>query len=382
LEVQVIRFKVLLGCGLTAAVLLAAACGGEDRPDVDVIEDGGNGSGSGSVSASGAPSGPSTGAAGYTPVSNVDIYFDQALDLRDLRGVMQPATQGQPVDWAAARAIYEQGKNAKRGDGTPRPLKTLATDANVLALFPNAEMVYGNASFLDTHVTDALNGTGAAQGQSDNARRQMVDKGVQAILYGKALQELAAAKTRVEQGNLDNNTGAPHALDEAWGLIAGRPDESGNLAYGLLATATGREDNFNLKGKLRDPLVTSFNEALKAAQAGNATAFNAEYDKIRGRLNTIFYLGALRYAKQLEGDSGAADRMVHAAEGGSFYLAIRSQVAAASAGAAQTVQSAYTRSPNESFPASATAQVYAALNEAPVLQALAIPADLVIRSAP
>jgi hypothetical protein len=205
---------------------------------------------------------------------------------------------------------------------------------------------------------------------------------VQAILYGKALQELAAAKTRVEQGNLDNNSGAPHALDEAWGLIAGRPDESGNLAYGLLATATGREENFNLKGKLREPLVASFNEALKAAQAGNAAAFNAEYDKIRGRLNTIFYLGALRYTKQLEGDSGAADRMVHAAEGGSFYLAIRSQVAAASTGAAQTVQSAYTRNPNESFPASATAQVYAALNEAPVLQALAIPADLVVRSAP
>jgi Low iron-inducible periplasmic protein len=380
----VIRFKALLSPSLVAAVLLAAACGGEDRPNVDVIDDGGNGTGSssGSVSASGAPSGPSAGAAGYTPVSNVDIYFDQTLDLRDLRAVMQPATQGQPVDWAVASSIYEQGKNAKRSDGSLRSLKTLATDANVLALFPNTQALYGNASFLDMHLTDALNSTGSSQGLSDNARRQTVDKGVQAILYGMALQELGAAKTRVEQGNIDNSTGAPHALDEAWALVAGRPDDTGNLAHALLATATGREDNFNLKGKLRDPLVASFNAALRAAQAGDARAFKVEYEKIRGRLNAIFYLGALRYAKQLEADATAADRMVHAAEGGSFFLAIRSQVAAASASAAQTVQSAYTRSPNDSFPADMTAQVYAALNEAAVLQALAIPSDLVVRNAP
>jgi hypothetical protein len=195
------------------------------------------------------------------------------------------------------------------------------------------------------------------------------------------MQEMDAAKTRVAQGNLDNATGAPHAVDEAWGLIAGAPDGSGQ-PHGILATAVGREGNFNLQGKLRAPLESAMVDALRASQQGNMSAFNAAYDQVRGHLNAIFYLGALRYMKVLEADTTAEDRAVHFAEGGTFFQAIRAAVAAGSASAAQTVQTAYTRSPNQPFPAGDTSAVYSALNSASVLQALAIPTGVVVRTPP
>ncbi|MGH2601796.1 MAG: hypothetical protein ACRDJ9_20730, partial [Dehalococcoidia bacterium] len=224
--------------------------------------------------------------------------------------------------------------------------------------------------------------TGRAQGLSDDARRQIVDKGLQMILYGKALQELEAAKTRVQQGNTDNATGAPHAVDEAWAAIAGAPDPNGARAYGLLATASGREGNFGLTGQLRDPLEAAFVAMLTAAQNGDTAAFDSAYTEVKGYLNAIFYLGTLRYAKVLEGDTTEAQRQTHLAEGWTFFQTIRAAVAGASPSAAQTVESAYTRSPSQPFPASATEQVYAAMNEPAVIQALGIPASLVVRTPP
>jgi uncharacterized cupredoxin-like copper-binding protein len=47
-------YKAIAVTAIAACLFLVAACGGEDRPDVDVIEDGtSSGSGTGSVSASG-----------------------------------------------------------------------------------------------------------------------------------------------------------------------------------------------------------------------------------------------------------------------------------------------------------------------------------------
>ncbi|MGH2377199.1 MAG: hypothetical protein ACRDGT_01845 [Candidatus Limnocylindria bacterium] len=368
----------------TGAVLAIAltACTGEGRPNVDVIENGGTGTGSASVSVSGpaAAPAPAAGGAGYSVVSNVDIYFAMALDLRDIRAAMAPAAQGEPVDWAAAKAIYENGKNQLRADGA-RSLASIPNDA-VHAIFPNGAAVYGRPDFINAIVRDGLDGTGRAQGVSDNARRQMVDKGIQMLIYGKALQEMEAAKTRVAEGNTDNARGAPHAVDEAWGAVAGAPDNNLNRPYALLQTASGREGNFGLEGKLRDPLVAAFVASLAAAQEGDAAAFETAHEQVKGYLNTIFYLGSLRYVKELEGDDTAADRQTHLAEGWTFWQTIRAAVAQASPSAAETVEAAYTRSPDEAFPSSVTAEVYEALNDPAVIQALGIPSDVVVRTPP
>jgi hypothetical protein len=366
-----------------------AACTGENRPKVDVLNSGGSsGSVSVSVSASGpAPtttSGSSQIASGnrYQTVSNVDIYFLQTLDMRDMQQALAPAAQSQPVDWAAVTAIYEQGKNAVRPDGTVRSLQSLAVDPAVLAVFPNGASVYGSAAFLDARIKEGLTGTGRAQGLSDNARRQIVEKGVQTVLYGKAMQEMNAARTRVEQRNTDNNTGAPHAVDEAWALVAGAPDFNANRPWGLLQVALNREPNFSLQGKVRDPLERAFVSSLAAAQTGDLAAFDQAYGEVSGYLNTIYYLGTLRYGRSTETATSDAARQVTLAEGWTFFQTIRATVAAASPTAAQTVEGIYRSSPSEAFPASKTSSLYKALNEPAVLQALGIPSSLVVRTPP
>ena len=373
--------------GLMAATTAAllAACSGEDRPQVDVV-DGGGGSGSGSVSVSG--TGGSgviatrvPGSANYQPVSNVDIYFAMGADLRDMRALMQPATQGQPVDWPAVAAIYEQGKNQKRDDGTLRPLASIPNDS-VHAVFPNGATVYGSTDFINDIIRGGLTGTGKGAGLSDNARRQMVDKGTQMLFYGKTMQELEAAKTRVEQGNRDDATGAPHAVDEAWGIVQGPADNSGAYTNSLLGSATGREGNFNLQGKIAAPLEAAFVKALDSARAGDASAFNAAHAEIKGYLNTIFYLGALRYATELTKDETPQARQAHLVEGGTFFQTIRALVASGSLSAAQTVQTAYSVSPEVAYPAANVTNIYAALNQPAVITALGIPAGLVVTAPP
>ena len=373
---------------LAALSLAAAACTGEDRPTVDVIQGtpgAAGGTGSVSVSASGAdaagPQPTQVPGSVYNVVSNVDSYFAIGLDLRDLRALISPAAEGRRVDWAAVQDLYEKGKNQQTSSGL-RPLATFANDAAVLAMFPNGAIVFGRRNFLDGLMKDAINGTGRSSGVSENGRRNLADKAALMIVYGKALQELDAAWTRITQNNLDNNTGAPHAVDEAWGAVAGGLDGSGLRSYSVLGFATAREINFNLAGKIRNPLEASFTNALKAAQAGNIAAFDQAHAQIKGYMNSIFYLGALRYTKTVELQTGTAAREGGLAEGWAYWQAIRPIVAGASSSAASTVESALTRQPSQEFPASLTTQVYAALNEPAVVTALGIPADLQVKTPP
>jgi hypothetical protein len=381
------RCRALAAVPLTALAFVIAACNGEDRPNVDVIDGGGpGGTGSVSVSASGAdvagPQPTQLPGAVYNVVSNVDSYFAIGLDLRDIRALVSPAAEGRRVDWAAVQALYEDGKNQVRADGSVRSLASMATDPAVLAMFPNGESVFGRANFIDAQARDTINGTGRSANTSENARRNIMDKTMLMIVYGKALQELEAARNRIAAGNLDNNTGAPHAVDEAWGAIAGALDGSGLRTYSLLGFAVARDLNFKLAGKFRNPMEAAFTNALQAAQAGDAAAFDTAQAEIRGYMNSVFYLSALRYAKTVEMQTGTSAREGGLAEGWAFWQSIRPIVAGASASAAQTVESALTRPAGEAFPPSLTAQVYAALNEPAVLAALGIPPELQVKTPP
>jgi hypothetical protein len=339
-----------------------------------------------SVSASGAdvagPQPTQIPGAVYNVVSNVDTYFAIGLDMRDIRALVSPAAESRAVDWPAVQALYENGKNQKGADGTLRSLASMAVDPAVLAMFPNGASVYGRPNFIDGMARDAIAGTGRSANVGANARRNIMDKTMAMIVYGKALQELEAARTRIAAGNLDNNTGAPHAVDEAWASVAGALDGSGLRTYSLLGFATARELNFNFGGKIKNALEASFTDALKASQSGDAGAFDAAHARIKGYMNTIFYLSTLRYTKTVELQTGAAAREGGLAEGWAFWQPIRAIVAGASPSAAQTVESALSRPAAEAFPASLTTQVYAALNEPAVLSALNIPADLQVKTPP
>jgi hypothetical protein len=369
---------------LTLAALLTA-CGGEDRPqrpNVEVI----GGTDTVSVSASSIapePTGPSTprqagsptaaAPSKYAPSSNVDPYFAMGADLRDMRAAM-PA--GGTPNFAAVEELYTRGKNQTLANGMVRPLANVPNDA-VHAVFPNGAAVYGRPNFIDAIIRDGLAGTGRAAGLPPAARRQIVEKGILVLFYGKALQEFEAARVR-----LASNAANPNVpVDEVWAILAG-PSSSGSYPDSLLATAASRERDFKLEGKLAAPLEASLAAALSAAQRGDRAAFDSAYAEGRGYINAIFYLSTLRNAKVLEADTTQAARQEHLAEGWTYFQAIRAVVAIVNPGAAQAIDDAYRATGSLAWTPADTARIYAALNQDAILHSLNIPAALQVKTPP
>ena len=364
----------LLAGGAALAVLLAGACRGEDRPSVEVI------GGGGVVSVSGAPEGegpaqPSGRRYAYSVEPTLDLAAP--LDLRALRAVINVAIDGRPVDWPQAVEVYAQGRNQKRADGALRTLATLAAEPGVLAVFPNGSTVYGRTSFIDGLTRDGLNGTGRAQGLSDDARRAIVDGGVQMLFYAKSLENLGVARERLDA----RAAGAAPPVDSAWAFVAG-PLDGEDRPSGLLPAMFKIEAAFKLEQKLVQPMELAFIDALSAAEKGDASAFAKHAAAARGHLNAYFYLSALRAAKAAEGDTTEAARQTHLAEAWVAFQTIRATATGASPSAAPTVEASLSRPGAQAFPASETRKVYEALNDAAVLQALGVPTALQVKTPP
>ena len=372
--------KGLVGL-IGAAVLilsLAAACGeddGEDRPGVQVI--GKSGAVSGSVS--GSVSGPVSAAAvtqvseHYATVSDVTSHAAIALDMRDIGSLLNAAKTDEAVDWSAITTLYENGANSVKGDGSARTLLSLATSGSVLAEFPGG-------TDLDGNVRAGLSGSWQGRDVDDLVRRQLINKGLQAIIYGKVLQELTAARSKIEQGNTDDASGAPHNVDEAWAFYVGAPNDEGIRGWSISATARSRAGNFGLDGKVDAPLQQALAQALDASRKGDLAAYDAAAEQVRGRLNTVFYLAALRYAKRAADDVEPGPRAEHLAEGWAFYQAIHPAVRSASAPAASTVEGLLTQDPAGPVSTGSVDALYSALNEGAVVQALGIPPDVRVTS--
>ena len=354
-----------IGIAIALSLLVFACTGdgnGEDRPGVEVIDGGagsvsvsasgtgtgtgtGTGSGTGTGTGTGKGSGTGTGASTgtgtstgtssgtgtgtgsgtgtgtgtevvtsggehYTPVSNVAPHANLALDMRDIAELLNAAKNGTTVYYAAITDIYENGRHA---DG--RTLKGYATSDSVLAEFP-ADID------LDANVPAALSGNWAGREVSDLVRRQLLNKSLQAIVYGKVLQEMSSAQSQIELGNLDDASGAPHKVDEGWTFYAGATDESGVRRYSIANTARSRAGNFHLDGTL-DPVIQQASaDALAASRSGDMDAFEAAVERVRGGLNTIFHLAAVRYTRVATRDTDESARAQHLAEAWAFYQAI------------------------------------------------------------
>ena len=374
---QLVRRSVFVAAlllGTFALALLSAACGkGEDRPNVEII------GGAGSVSISGISEGGQDEPAGRKYAFSTDQTFNQqiSLDILDVRRVINVAIDGRPVEWARAIEVYEHGKNQRRPDGSLRTLASLA-DAGAHAVFPNGPVVYGRPNFIDATIRDGLTGTGRAQGLSDDARREIVDHGLQMLLYAKASQELAAARALVEA----KTPGANVPVDAGWAILSGMPDADGARQFGLLPVVLALEPTFKLQGKVAQPLEDAFIAALIAAERNDAGPFAKPSGDARAYLNGVFTLGVLRSALSAERAGTEAARQVALAEGWSTFQTIRATVAGVSPSAAQSVEAAFNRSAAQSFAASETQRVYQTLNEPAVLQALGLPAAIQVKTPP
>ena len=304
----------------------------------------------------------------YLPVSDVRVHAALAKDLSDIAELLNAAKDGSTVDWAAITDIYENGRHA---DG--RTLKGYATSDSVLGEFP-ADVD------LDANVQAALSGNWAGGEVSDLVRRQLLNKSLQAIIYGKVLQELSSARSQMEQGNLDDESGAPHKVDEAWAFYNGTADSQGNRSRSIANTARSREGNFKLAPNVSLPLERALSDALEASRAGDLAAFDAAAAEAKARLNTIFYLATLRYGYVSSTDETESNRAQHLAEGWAFYQAIGATVVSASSASDSTVVEFFTGSAANAISESEVDAVYAALNTPEVIEALGIPTEVRVTS--
>ena len=331
---------VLILVASMAVITLLTACGGEDRPGVEVLNESESKSISQSASKSVSKSVTMPGdnevegaIGGYMPASNVvshSLVVNDVAEINELLGAS-------PIDWSAVEKLYTEGKNSVKSDGSIRTIAGYArNDSRSEAIWDDYTAYYDDQTWLDTFVTSAIEGTGQFAGESDAVRKQGAQKGIQnQIMISWAIHELVAAMAKAEDGNFDAASGAPHNWDEAWAFYHGV--DSGNGAFG---TADKRGGNFGTGTAVNDALLSAMADGRDALVAGDVNAAQAAMDEAIKQIRITYIQASIRYASKIGSDleSGDAEKArVHQAEGLAFYRVIEPMVALADAEAAATI---------------------------------------------
>ncbi len=377
--------RMLAVSAVTAALMLVGCSGddGEDRPQVDVIGTGTSGSVSasgttGSVSASGTGSvsgapvtagtgsltiptgqtpeteGPTVSDGIYTPGTNREIYQKISSDYQEIVKLTNVVNEGQALPAADVLLLYEAGMHTRIGTSS-RSIRGWAREAGRATDFPDAVAFYGTATFLDTPINDAIAKARTAENYTDPQRRQAIQKGIQRILAHWVKHYMQRSQAQMNPG----------LVDEAWAIYVGE-EVDGAYPNSIAATALSREENFERPGSIDVPLREAMARAQKAATDKDQAAYDAAARDVYSRLNTIFYLGTVRYmgetlAKAEENDADGAG--VARVEGLAFYQTIQPDVAKANAAADKTIADYFAADPATVTPESRDAAL-AALNSA------------------
>jgi hypothetical protein len=344
--------------GFTAALFIA--CGGEDRPTVDVIDDGsGSGSASVSVSASGTGSvsgttgaggglfipaglapeteGPSASDGIFTPETNREIYQKISSDYQEIAALTNVVNEGQPLPAPEILLLYEAGMHTRIGTSS-RSLRGFAREYARTTDFPEYVEFYESPTFLDTTVNDAIAGARTAEDYTDAQRRQAIQKGVIRILYHWSLRYVRNAEETLNEG----------WVDEAWAIYMGEPGDDGSYPNSLSALARSREGNFGREGTIDTPMREAMARAEAAAKADDAAAYKEAANDIYSRFNAIFYLATIRYLNESVKSVEAGEMEtagVQMVEGLSFYYSIQQQVATADPAVDEAIVGFYTADP-------------------------------------
>jgi hypothetical protein len=219
-------------------------------------------------------------------------------------------------DWAAAKAIYDNGKNSKKSDTVNRkisgftlkplePFGKLYTDYNTATLpkgySPHA-LVTDALVGADSDITGAW-GTGSIASKKD-FRSQVVKKVIKfqiVMLY--ALHEMEAALVNYKDSA---KTEAIHALDEWWVFYAGSLEDGKASGYSTYILAEKRGTFFGTdsydagnggKSKVNAILLDATNEFKKLLKTdGNAVALENILKCVRAQLKVPLIQGCIQYA--------------------------------------------------------------------------------------
>jgi len=295
--------------GMTLALLMLmaafAGCLGGDDDTEDVTEE---------------VSGMDASDAGYTYASNVDNHRSLMKDLCDMKSA---ASSDGGYDFATAKDIYMNGKNAEKSDGT---FRTLYGFASAEGKNHGYDAYYNMTGSVNTHIMAAMDGTGDFAGASDTVRYQGIAKlTVNMGMVAYTIHELNTAIDKANAGNVDNDSGAPHNWDEGWAFFHG-PDEdwSCSPAYVMKKRAADFGTETDGVSNALTATETAMVDGLAALQAQDSAGYTAAADTVVKNLVITYSQAVLKYASKMDSNESGEK---YQAEGYAFWKAIEALVA-------------------------------------------------------
>ena len=138
--------------------------------------------------------------------------------------------------WDDAWAMYAEGGNSVKGEGY-RTIRGFSKDLTGEAAYDEQVAYWGDLRYADDLIRGAMwTRLNAESSAKDEARpdyhkgTQLTDAMVQQLVKKEAvymhtwiysLHELYSAVSKCKAGNIDIDSGAPHAWDEGWAFYAG-----------------------------------------------------------------------------------------------------------------------------------------------------------------
>ena len=258
--------------------------------------------------------------AGYTYASNVDNH--RAL-MKDLCDIKSAASSDGGYDFATAKDIYTNGKNAEKSDGS---FRTLAGFAAADGKNHGYDSYYNMSGSVGQHIMDAMEGTGDFTDTSDTVRYQGIAKLTANMgMVAYTIHELNSAVAKADAGNVDNDSGAPHNWDEGWAFFHGpEEDWSCSPAYTMKKRAadygTETDGVSNALTATTDAMVSG----LAALQAEDSAGYTAATDTVVKNLIITYSQATLKYASKMDNaDSGEKYQV----EGYAFWKTIEAYAA-------------------------------------------------------
>ncbi len=256
--------------------------------------------------------------AGYTYASNVDNHRSLMKDLCDIKDAASNS------DWATAKDIYQNGKNAEKDDGSYR---TLAGFAAADGKKHGYDAYYNMSGSVDSHIMAAMDGTGDFAGASDTVRYQGIAKlTVNMGMVAYTIHELNSAIAKADAGNVDNDSGAPHNWDEGWAFFHGPDEDYGCSPAKVMEKRAGDFGTTNAAGVANTFAATeaAMVAGLAALQASDSAGYNAAADTVVKNLVITYSQAVLKYTSKMDSNESGEK---YQAEGYAFWKAIEAYVA-------------------------------------------------------
>ena len=258
--------------------------------------------------------------AGYTYASDVDNHRSLMNDLCEIKDA---ASSDGGYDFTGAKAIYTDGKNAQKDDGSYR---TLAGFASATGKNHDYDSYYEMNGSIGAHIMAAMDGTGDFEGTSDTVRYQGIAKlTVNMGMVGYTLHELNAAIIKAEAGNWGTDD-AQHAWDEGWAFFHGPDEHYGCSPAKVMEKRAGDFGTADADGVAATFAATesAMNAGLTALQNENMQGVVDARDEILKNLVIVYSQAVLKYTSKMDSNTTAEK---YQAEGYAFWKAIEAYAA-------------------------------------------------------